>query len=81
MIPELTPDIVILGVEFSDDYEVIGIRYVESRNVAPQAWKEENATVSASLLKREDIADLIDTLQEWLDVGLLHIRTDGGNSG
>jgi hypothetical protein len=77
----LTPDVVILGVEFADDYEAISIRYVEARNVAPLAWKKEEVTFSRELVQAEEFDDFMDYLREFLDTGLRNIRTEGGKPG
>jgi hypothetical protein len=74
------PDVIILGVSFGDDYEAVTIYYVESRNVAPQAHKKEEITLDKALLPAADVADFIDTIQEWVDKGLIHIRDKGGVS-
>jgi hypothetical protein len=76
-----TPEVIILGVEFSDEYEALSIRYVESRNVAPQAGKKEEVTFNRALLKGEEFDDFMDYLNEFLDIGLRHVRTEGGKQG
>lgn len=72
------PDIQIVGIEFAEGYGAIEITFIERRNVAPQAFKRESITVDAELLNKEELADVIDSLGQFLDTGLLHIRSAGG---
>lgn len=72
------PDVILMGLSFGDDYEALTIYYVEARNVAPQAHKKEEVTFDAALVPKADIEDLVDTVQEWLDKALVHIRDKGG---
>lgn len=74
----LTPDVIIFGVEFSDDYQAAIIHYVESRNVAPKAWKKESITVDATMLDDGDMTEVVSKVRDWLDIGLKHIRNEGG---
>ncbi len=74
------PEVILLGVSFGDNYEALTIYYVESRNVAPKAHKKEEFTFDKSLIPADDLEDMIDTLQEWLDKGLIYLRTKGGVS-
>lgn len=74
------PDVILLGASFSDDYQVVTFYYIESRNVAPLAHKKEELSLDRSLLPRDEFDEVIDTLQEWLDKGLIHIRREGGKS-
>lgn len=76
-----TPEIFIQSVEFSEGYEAIGISYVERRNVSERGYKQETITLDAKLLPQDERDDLIDTLQQWIDSGLLHLRQEGGGSG
>lgn len=72
------PDVILLGLSFGDDYEAMTFYYVESRNVAPKAHKKEELVLDSSLLPADEVKEVIDTLQEWLDKGLIHLRREGG---
>ena len=72
------PDVQIMGVDFSDDYTAVEITYMERRNVADLAFKRESVTIGGELLPRDEIREVLETVQDWLDAALLHIRTKGG---
>lgn len=74
------PDVIFLGAGFADDYQLITLYYVESRNVGPMAHKKEELTLDRSLLPAGEVDEVIETLQEWLDKALIHIRREGGVS-
>lgn len=66
-------DVQLMAIEFSEDYEVLEITYVERRNVTDKAHKIERAVFTAELLPVDEYADVIDSLQDFLDLGLREI--------
>lgn len=76
---DVDEEVIILGVDFAEGNELIEIRFVERRNVAPSAFKQEVLTVGAELLDdKEEIKEVLDTLKDWVDTGLRHLRVKGG---
>lgn len=72
--PSVVPELHIQGVEFADDYAAIQIAYVEGRNVSDKGYKREVLVLDASVFPKDEVSDVIDTLAQWIDVGLLHLR-------
>ena len=70
----LTPEVVIQSVSFDDDYEALQITYVEERNVGAKGFKVETLTIAASVLEKEELDRVIDSLLSFIDVGLVHLR-------
>jgi hypothetical protein len=79
-VPNLSfnPDLQIVSVEFGDGYEYLDVTYIERHGVAPQAIRRASVQFTADLLNKEELGDVIDSLEQFLDAALLHIRNEGG---
>lgn len=73
------PDVILFSVAFADGYEGLEITYAERRHATGKAFVQQTITFDASLLRQEDYLDVIDSLHEFLDTALRHVRTDGGD--
>lgn len=67
-------DLVIFGVDFGDDYEVLRIRYMLTRNVCDGYSKDETVTIEAKNLDQGDLAEVIDAIVDLVDAANLYNR-------
>lgn len=69
------PPVILLNVSFDDNYEALQVTYVESRNLGPKGYKQDTLTISADVLNKEELQEVVDAIVGFVDSGLLHLRT------
>lgn len=69
-------DMVVFGVDFGEDYEVVRFRYMLTRNVSAGFAKDETVSIETAHLDQGDFADLVDAVIDLIDAASLYNRLE-----
>lgn len=68
------PAVIIQSFSVRPD-EYLEITYIETREQAKRAGIVRSVVIDPDLLRKEDLADVMDSIGDFIDIGLRHIRT------